>query len=170
MSCESCGLTLCLCRSEGKVMFSASLDSTVIQWSSSFEPYYTVEVHKTSVIRSLFEPSVIQSSILTKSFHSVAIFCVTPQYIPVASEMKWRPVQRGSRNQMPWQDSSLNTTCFPRIYKSFIVALIMNRCVILSCVFSFLDQSTASCGTPGKISSSVDERAALVSSTFQVTT
>lgn len=26
-------------------MFSASLDSTIVQWSSSFEPYFTIEVY-----------------------------------------------------------------------------------------------------------------------------
>ncbi len=32
------------CRSEAKVLFSASVDSTIVQWSASFEPYHSVEV------------------------------------------------------------------------------------------------------------------------------
>lgn len=46
---------LILCRGDGKILFSASIDSTIIQWSSSFEPFSTIEV----IVARQFEISAI---------------------------------------------------------------------------------------------------------------
>ncbi len=31
-------------RNEGKILFSGSIDKTIVQWSSSLEPFHTIEV------------------------------------------------------------------------------------------------------------------------------